>query len=176
MHTLGYYALALSAQGAEPAAGAGEVNTDIVYLVTHGGLVPQVVLLILLIFSAVSWGIVLTKFWQFSRSTRQSSTFIDIFRKSSKFSEVQAGCRTLGRSPRAGQFQAGDTPPNAPPARGRDGQHRRPANGALRSGPWANPLRLHCRLQVPTCLSLHPWRGRSHPRRLDHEHCSQGGV
>ena len=82
LHTLGYYALALSAQGAEPAAGAGEVNTDIVYLVTHGGLVPQIVLIILLIFSAVSWGIILSKFWRLARSTRQSSTFIEIFRSS----------------------------------------------------------------------------------------------
>src|SRR3954454_2385517 len=79
LHTLGYYALALYAQGAEPAAGAGEANTDIVYLITHGGLVPQIVLVILLIFSAVSWGIVLSKFWQFRRSATQSSTFIEVF-------------------------------------------------------------------------------------------------
>ncbi len=113
MHTLGYYALALSAQGAEPAAGAGEVNTDIVYLVTHGGLVPQIVLIILLIFSAVSWGIILSKFWRLARSTRQSSTFIEIFRKSSKFSEVQAVCRTLAESPLVGLFQSGYTELNA---------------------------------------------------------------
>lgn len=113
LHTLGYYALALAAQGAAPAAGAGDANTDIVYLITHGGLVPQLILAILLIFSAVSWGIVIAKFWQFGRSARQSSSFIDIFRKSSKFSEVQAVCRTLSHSPLVGLFQSGYTELNA---------------------------------------------------------------
>jgi biopolymer transport protein TolQ len=113
LHTLGYYALALYAQGAEQAAGAADTNTDIVYLITHGGLVPQIVLLILLIFSAVSWGIVLSKIWQFRRSARDSSTFIEIFRKSSKFSEVQAVCRTLSHSPLVGLFQSGYTELNA---------------------------------------------------------------
>ena len=70
MRTPGYYALALYAQGEAPAAGAGDVNTDIVYLITHASLVAQIVLAILLLFSAVSWGITLYKFWQFSRSAR----------------------------------------------------------------------------------------------------------
>lgn len=113
MHTLGYSALALYAQGAEPAAGAGEANTDIVNLIVHGGIVSQIVLLILLIFSAVSWGIILAKFWQFRTSARQSSTFIEIFRKSSKFSEVQAVCGTLSSSPLVGLFQSGYTELNA---------------------------------------------------------------
>jgi biopolymer transport protein TolQ len=109
LRTPGYYALALYAQGGAPAAGAGEVNTDIIYLVTHANLFSQLILGILLIFSAVSWGIVLYKFWQFGRASRQSSSFLDVFRKSSKFSEVQAVCRTLSASPLVGLFQAGYT-------------------------------------------------------------------
>ena len=70
MHTPGYYAFARYAQGAGPAAGAGEVNTDIIYLVTHAGPVSQIVLAILLLFSAMSWGIILYKFWQFGRAAR----------------------------------------------------------------------------------------------------------
>jgi biopolymer transport protein TolQ len=65
------------------------------------------VLLILLIFSAASWGIVLYKTWQFQRARRQTSSFLDIFRRSSKFSEVQAVCRNLADSPLVGIFQAG---------------------------------------------------------------------
>jgi biopolymer transport protein TolQ len=61
----------------------------------------------------VSWGIIAAKFWQFGRSARQSSSFIDIFRKSSKFSEVQAVCRTLSHSPLVGLFQSGYTELNA---------------------------------------------------------------
>jgi biopolymer transport protein TolQ len=109
LRTPGYYALALYAQGAGPAAGAGEVNTDIIYLVTHAQLASQIVLVILLLFSGVSWGIILYKFWQFGRSSRQTSTFLEIFRKSSKFSEVQAVCPTLSDSPLVGLFQSGYT-------------------------------------------------------------------
>jgi biopolymer transport protein TolQ len=45
--------------------------------------------------------------WVFRRSERQSSSFLDIFRRSNKFSEVQAVCRSLGDSPLVGLFQAG---------------------------------------------------------------------
>jgi len=113
LRTPGYYATALYAQGGGPASGAGEVNTDIIYLVTHAGPVSQIVLVILLLFSAVSWGIILYKFWQFGRSARQTSTFLDIFRKSSKFSEVQAVCPTLSESPLVGLFQSGYTELNS---------------------------------------------------------------
>jgi biopolymer transport protein TolQ len=113
LRTPGYYALALYAQGAGPAAGAGEVNTDIIYLVTHAQLATQIVLVILLLFSGVSWGIILYKFWQFGRSSRQTSTFLEIFRKSSKFSEVQAVCPTLSDSPLVGLFQSGYTELNS---------------------------------------------------------------
>jgi biopolymer transport protein TolQ len=113
LRTPGYYALALYAQGDRPAAGAGEANTDIVYLVSHASPIAQVVLVILLLFSAVSWAIILYKFWQFGRAAHQSSTFIDVFRKSSKFSEVQAVCRTLSESPLVGLFQSGYTELNS---------------------------------------------------------------
>ena len=38
---------------------------------------------------------------------RQSATFLDVFRRSSKFSEVQAVCKSLEGSPLVGMFQAG---------------------------------------------------------------------
>ena len=63
----------------------------------EGGAIAQVVLVILLIFSAISWAVIFYKFWQFARAERQTRTFLDVFRKSSKFSEVQAVCRTLDR-------------------------------------------------------------------------------
>ena len=113
LRTPGYYALALYAQGGAPAAGAGEVNTDIIYLVSHASLAAQLVLTLLLLFSAISWGIVLYKFAQFARASRQSSSFLEVFRKSSKFSEVQAVCRTLSASPLVGLFQSGYTELNS---------------------------------------------------------------
>lgn len=113
LRTPGHYALALYAQGGPPATGTGEVNTDILYLVLHASLAAQLVLGILLLFSAISWGIILYKFWQFGHASRQSSSFLEVFRKSSKFSEVQSVCRTLSASPLVGLFQSGYTELNS---------------------------------------------------------------
>jgi biopolymer transport protein TolQ len=132
LRTPGYYAIALYAQGETPAPGPGDVNTDFIYLVTHASLLFQIVLGILLLFSAVSWGITLYKFWQFSRAARQSSTFIEIFRKSSKFSEVQAVCRTLADSPLVGLFQAGYAELNSQLRVAGQAEGTKPAPGAGR--------------------------------------------
>ena len=110
MRTPDVYAFALRAQGAEQPAGTGqlpEVQTDFFQLLTQGGLIAEAVLVLLLIFSAISWGVILFKFWQYSKAGRHTSSFLDVFRKSSKFSEVQAVCRSLPDSPLVGLFQAG---------------------------------------------------------------------
>ena len=106
-----FLALALYAQGAQPEAGAGNVerSTDIVSLIAEATLVAKAVLLILLIFSAVSWAIIFYKVWTYRRAEQQTATFIGVFRKSSKFSEVQAVCPTLSASPLVGLFQSGYT-------------------------------------------------------------------
>ena len=114
MCTCGYYALALYAQGAgQPEAGTGQVDTDILHLVANASLPAKAVLAILLLFSLIAWGVILYKQWQFSRAERQSSTFLDVFRKSSKFSEVQSVCPTLTESPLVGLFQSGYAELNA---------------------------------------------------------------
>ena len=103
------FAFALFAQGAQPEAGSGDLasRADIVSLIADAGWLAKIVLLILLIFSAVSWAIVLYKLWVYRRAEDQSSTFLNVFRKSSKFSEVQAVCPTLTASPLVGLFQSG---------------------------------------------------------------------
>jgi biopolymer transport protein TolQ len=92
-------------QGAPPAGGGAEM--DLVSLILRASPLSQGILLILVLFSAASWGIVLYKTWQSQRARRQTSSFLDIFRRSSKFSEVQAVCRNLADSPLVGMFQAG---------------------------------------------------------------------
>src|SRR5687768_11281757 len=106
---LPFSALALYAQAAQPAAGAGELSTetDIVRLIADASPLSKAVLLVLLIFSAVSWGVILYKLWAYRHAESQSSTFLNVFRKSSKFSEVQAVCPTLPASPLVGIFQSG---------------------------------------------------------------------
>jgi biopolymer transport protein TolQ len=103
------FALAQAAQGAAPGAGTGELDrsADIVRLVADATAISKLVLLILLIFSAISWAVIFYKVWSFRRVERQTSTFLGVFRKSAKFSEVQAVCPTLAASPLVGLFQSG---------------------------------------------------------------------
>jgi biopolymer transport protein TolQ len=61
----------------------------------------------LALLSVISWGIIFCKLWTFRRTERQSVQFLDVFRRSSKFSEVQAVCRSLSESPLVGLFQSG---------------------------------------------------------------------
>ena len=105
MRILGYYAFAfLQAPVAnEPAEGFG----DLFGLIARQSLVGHLVLTSLLVFSVVSWAIILFKLWQFRQVDAQTSTFVAIFRKSRKFSEVQSVCKSLASSPLTGVFQAG---------------------------------------------------------------------
>ncbi|HXB53639.1 MAG TPA: MotA/TolQ/ExbB proton channel family protein [Vicinamibacteria bacterium] len=76
-------------------------------LIAQSGTVARVVLVILLIFSLVSWAIIIYKGIVLHRAHTQSQTFLQIFRKSSKFSEVNSVCLQLKASPLVGVFQAG---------------------------------------------------------------------
>ncbi len=106
MRTLGtlLFALLLQAQGGTAPEASGNL---IVTLVARSTAVSKVVLLILALFSVVSWSIILYKIWAFHRLERQTASFLDVFRRSNKFSEVQAVCRSLNDSPLVGLFQAG---------------------------------------------------------------------
>jgi biopolymer transport protein TolQ len=69
--------------------------------------VARGVLVGLALFSFISWAIILYKGIVLRRAYGQSETFIEIFRKSSKFSEVSSVCIQLKASPLVGLFQAG---------------------------------------------------------------------
>ena len=109
------YALALLAQAAQPETGSGQLstNTDIIRLISSGSWLSIGVLAILLVFSAIGWGITLYRIFTYRRAARQTSRFLDVFRKSSKFSEVQAVCPSLPESPLVGLFQSGYAELNA---------------------------------------------------------------
>jgi biopolymer transport protein TolQ len=105
--TLGSLLLALLLQDqGEPGSG-GSSGFGILGRVAGSSVLARVVLLSLVMLSIVSWGIFLYKWWTFRRAARQSAQFLDVFRRSNKFSEVQAVCRSLEQSPLVGLFQAG---------------------------------------------------------------------
>lgn len=105
MPTPGLLLLALQPQGElPPARGAAG---DFAQLIFSASPIVKFVMGLLLLFSVISWGIVFYKWWTFRGIEKQSATFIDVFRKSAKFSEVQAVCPSLALSPLVGMFQAG---------------------------------------------------------------------
>ena len=106
MHTLGTlgFALLLQAQESPVLISAGSAFLEILAKST---LISKIDLLILAVFSIVSWGITFYKLWTFRRLRHQTAVFLDVFRRSSKFSEVQAVCGSLKDSPLVGLFQAG---------------------------------------------------------------------
>jgi len=116
LRTLGTLILAYQVQ--DPAGDLATVppstsSTDLVSLIADASPLAWLVLIVLLLFSAVSWGIIVHKQMQFRKAQRQTATFLDIFRKSSKFSEVQSVCASLPASPLVGLFQAGYAELNA---------------------------------------------------------------
>jgi biopolymer transport protein TolQ len=105
LRTLGSLLAALLLQAPAGVASEGSA-TSILNLITRSPLTLGV-LFILGMISIVSWGIILYKLWSFSRSRQQTTQFLDVFRRSNKFSEVQAVCRSLSASPLVGLFQSG---------------------------------------------------------------------
>src|ERR1700687_2112003 len=71
------------------------------------GPAAKVVLGILLFFSVVSWIIIFAKFIRPRRVARQSEKFVAFFRKSKRFSEVNAIASQLGETPLTTLFKAG---------------------------------------------------------------------
>ena len=106
MRTLGSPVLALltQAQGSGLSGGSG---TNPLQLIADSGYVAKVILLSLSLMSVFCWAIIFYKLWTFRRADRQSGSFLEVFRRSNKFSEVQAVCRSLSDSPLVGLFQAG---------------------------------------------------------------------
>jgi len=109
LRTLGLFLLTqVQGNGGTEAAGH-----DLLQMVAGSSPITKAVLLVLILFSITSWAVILFKLWVFSRSERQSAAFLEVFRRSSKFSEVQAVCKTLAESPLVGIFQAGYAELNA---------------------------------------------------------------
>ena len=106
MRTLGFLLLAMQAEGAT-APTPSALGGGVVGLIKNSSVDAQIVLGILVVFSIASWGIILYKLWTFNRIQAQTAKFLDIFRRSAKFSEVQAVCQSLGDSPLVGIFLAG---------------------------------------------------------------------
>jgi biopolymer transport protein TolQ len=88
-------------------AQAGGFTGGILGYFRHLGPVGLFVLAVLVVFSFLSWAIILYKGVVLRRAYVQSEAFLDVFRRSHKFSDVNAVCAQLRASPLVGVFQAG---------------------------------------------------------------------
>lgn len=83
------------------------VSGEITDLVGETGPVAKVVLLILLIFSLISWAIILSKWSLLRRARVQSGRFVRAFRKAQRLQDVSSVAEQFRPSPLVGVFESG---------------------------------------------------------------------
>jgi biopolymer transport protein TolQ len=76
-------------------------------MLVHASGFAQVILLLLLVFSLLSWAIIVRKWLTFRQISRKSQDFVALFRKSSRLSEVGSACEHYRGTPLSGIFSAG---------------------------------------------------------------------
>lgn len=82
-------------------------HESLVSMVTGSGLVVQLVLYLLILFSVASWGLILYKMLQIRSARRQSEIFIESFWESRNLTTIHASSQELRQSPVAAVFRAG---------------------------------------------------------------------
>jgi biopolymer transport protein TolQ len=83
------------------------VGGEIVDLVLQTGAVAKLVLLFLLLFSLLSWAIILSKWSLLRRARVQSGRFVRAFRKAARLQDVAAVAEQFRPSPLVGVFDGG---------------------------------------------------------------------
>lgn len=85
----------------------GSFNGSLFDMVIHAGFVVQLVLLLLLIFSVVSWAIILMKYFNIKKVVRENGLFLSIYMRSTKLSEIFPEAKKFRHSALAEIFRAG---------------------------------------------------------------------
>lgn len=87
----------------DPAAFRG----NIIRMVLESGVFAQVILFILLVFSIISWAIMINKLRVFRKVEKETRKFLTTFRKSKSLSEAYLACGLLHRTPLHNMLVAG---------------------------------------------------------------------
>jgi biopolymer transport protein TolQ len=88
-----------------PSLAALIIGGEVVSLVQNTGFVAQLVLFILLVFSVLSWAIILSKWGAFRRARVQSSRFVRAFRKAQRLQDIAAVAEQFKPSPLVPVFE-----------------------------------------------------------------------
>src|SRR5678816_4558744 len=76
-------------------------------LVRGSGLVVQLILYLLILFSVISWAIIAQKYRQIRRAKRESERFVEIFWERRNLSSIHDASRELSASPVGQVFRSG---------------------------------------------------------------------
>lgn len=101
-------------------------SLDIIDLVLGAGPMAKLVLLVLAVFSVVSWGIIVERWLRFGRAEAESRAFLARFREGEGLATVHDATSELASSPLAAVYRAGfrELSLNPPPEAGRwEGEH-----------------------------------------------------
>jgi len=82
-------------------------GTEVLSLIARSGWVAKGVLLILLAFSIFSWAVIFAKWQRFRRARAESERFLRAFRRSQKFSDLDAISEQFQPSPLVAVFEYG---------------------------------------------------------------------
>ncbi len=82
-------------------------DTGMLALFMQAGPLARFVLSILVLFSLASWAVMLSKSNQFRRIEKDNARFLDHFRKSARFSEINSVTDQFAAAPLVSLFQAG---------------------------------------------------------------------
>jgi biopolymer transport protein TolQ len=85
----------------------GNFHGSLFDMVIHAGFIVQLVLLLLLIFSVVSWAIILMKYFNIKKVVQENGLFLSIYMKSTKLSEIFPEAKKFRHSALAEIFRAG---------------------------------------------------------------------
>ena len=75
------------------------LSSGILALVWNSGPIAKGVLVVLMVFSIVSWALIVEKAFQFRRVRRQTIEFLRVFREARRTSVVHTAARRLRQSP-----------------------------------------------------------------------------
>jgi biopolymer transport protein TolQ len=82
-------------------------NGDFVYLIKNASTVVKLVLLLLLVFSIISWAVIIFKLMEYGRAKKNSQRFLEFFKKNKNFSEINNTKSLYGNNPLGEIFRFG---------------------------------------------------------------------
>ena len=82
-------------------------GSDIVQMILHAGLMVKFVMLILFLFSIISWAIIFSKWRLFKKASHETAYFFDLFWENTPLHRIYDECEDLPYSPVAQLFRSG---------------------------------------------------------------------